>query len=67
MRAWSAGVSFGSRRSGSSAGSPIGRRAERVEARRQMAVHAVRLDERHRGGDAAEEGHVGRRRRERVG
>ena len=30
-------------------------RAERVETRREMAVHPVRLDERHRGGDAAEE------------
>ena len=28
---------------------------ERVEVRREMAVHPERLDERHRGGDAAEE------------
>ena len=29
--------------------------AERVEASREVAVHAVRLDERHRGGDGAEQ------------
>ena len=34
-------------------------RAERIEVRGEMAVHPVRLDERHRGGDAAEEQIVG--------
>ena len=37
--------------------------AERVEARRQVAVHPVRLDESHRGGDAAEQRLVDRGRR----
>ena len=55
MRAWSSGVSRGISRSGSSAGSPGGVGAERVEACGEMAVHPVRLDERHRGRDAAEE------------
>ncbi len=36
--------------------------AERVEPRGEMPVRAVRLDERHRGGDAAEQLQVGRRR-----
>ena len=35
-------------------------RAERVESRGEMAVHAVRLDERHRRGDGAEQARVGR-------
>ena len=35
-------------------------RAERVEPSGEVAVHPVRLDERHRGGDAAEQGLVDR-------
>ena len=38
-----------------------GLRSERVEARREVAVCAVRLDERHRGGDPAEQLRVGGR------
>ncbi len=40
-------------------------RAERIEARGEVAVHAVGLDERHRGGDPAEELVVDQRRRRR--
>ena len=37
-------------------------RAERIEPRSEMAVHAVRLDERHRRGDGAEEARLAGRR-----
>ena len=66
MRAWSSGVSFGSRRSGSSDGIADRLGAERVEPRCEVAVGAVRLDESHRGRDAAEELRVGRRGRRRA-
>ena len=62
MRACSSGVSFGSRRSGSSAGSPIGSEPSGSRRSGEVALHAVRLDERHRRGDAADQlGVVGRR------
>ena len=55
MRACSSGVSFGIEALGLERGVAERLRAERVEARREVAVHAERLDERHRGGDAAEQ------------
>ena len=66
MRACSSSVSSGSRRCASSGGIADRLGAERVEPGREVAVHAVRLDERHRGRDAAEQlavdlGGLGRR------
>ena len=59
MRACSSGVSFGIEPLGLERGVADRLGAERVEVRGEVAVHAVRLDERHRGGDAAEEHLVG--------
>ena len=55
MRACSSGVSGGMSRVSSSAGIAERLGAERVEPRGEVPVHPVRLDERHRRGDAAEQ------------
>ena len=66
MRACSSGVSFGSSRSGSSDGSPTGSEPSGSSRAREVAVRAVRLDERHRRGDAAEQLRVDGRRLRRL-
>ena len=60
-RACSSGVSLRLEPQRVERGIADGLRAERVEPRREVTVHAVGLDERHRRGDAAEQLGVGRR------